>query len=104
MGLMTEHITVTEITGEDASGVATTRITTVRGYHEYMDARSKQDTGVTSADAAFTMLDASGFGDVWDLNPGDKLTVRGVTVGVISRRTVYNPRTGALHHIEATSG
>ena len=103
-GLMTEHIVVTERIGEDASGNATTRATTVRGYFEYLDARSKQQTGVSSADAAFAALDASGYGVAWSIKPGDALTVRGVTVKAISTREVRNPRNGALHHLEATLG
>lgn len=105
--LASQTLTVTEYTGEDASGNATPRVTAHSGaYSEFSERRVSTSEGALAAGSGLVAFDdTTGWGVTWSLKSGDTVTLpSGRVLNVLSVFPSTNPRTGELHHVEATVG
>ncbi|MDZ4181153.1 MAG: hypothetical protein U1E29_18275 [Coriobacteriia bacterium] len=103
--LFDRTVTVTENTGEDASGNMTARVTSLAGsWWSLTEEERRTSTGALSATKVMAVLTPAGFGDTWSVRPGDSLSIDGVSHSVLGATPAYNPRMGVNHHIEVSCG
>lgn len=96
-----DDITIKHRIGEDASGVAINVQYVVSGYLEQRSGINRSDLGHASSNSITAVFEPDGYKDTWDVVRGDRLVCRASSVEVLSVFEAWNPRSGALHHIEA---
>lgn len=106
MSLSFRNCTITEyLDTEDAGGNAQTRITVRRRavYTAFSDIRRLSPDGATPDRTGLVMIDdVDGFGVSWSLRSGDRIDIDGRHFIAKTVTEAVSPRTGRLHHIEAT--
>jgi len=99
--LWRDTITVLENAGEDADGATVDKPTDVRGSSRKLTARERRNAaGDVPASAGVAILKATGYGDTWELEPGDAIAVAGNRMSVLSVAEIRDPRRNRLHHLE----
>ena len=104
--LCAEAVTTTHRTGtEDASGNAIVATSShAAAFTEVTAGMRWAAQGTLPADAVLVVILGEGYGDTWELEPGDSVTRAGIVYPVVNVTAVTNPRTGVLSHIEAVCG